>query len=335
MTSPLAHEKVWFEKSKYEDAERQYFESLAKLLGIKNGILDNCKVPLKPSSKPVRILSPAMMDDDIPPPPPPPAVNRKDLPDLTPLQPCSPSCIVKEIILTGSTNPQPSQLQSKDEKRFKPKEAKEKRNKADKKGRERRNVSKDEHKGSPNTPNKNSLAGEVAKARQHIKNSLECMDGIAALATNANVEVVNRINSLEKENSELRNTVSELKSLISKLESRVVKLESQVKTLESKSGATPAKVPSAAPAPKSVPAAPTKQSKEEEEDDDDEPALIAKSNIILDVKPWDDETDMKLMEKAVRAVSTDGLLWGACTKCGYCCFQQGLTYNPHGEVAAS
>lgn len=42
-----------------------------------------------------------------------------------------------------------------------------------------------------------------------------------------------------------------------------------------------------------------------------EPVLIAKSNIILDVKPWDDETDMAAMEKAVRAISTDGLLWGA------------------------
>lgn len=42
-----------------------------------------------------------------------------------------------------------------------------------------------------------------------------------------------------------------------------------------------------------------------------EPVLIAKSNIILDVKPWDDETDMKAMEEAVRSVSTDGLLWGA------------------------
>lgn len=43
-----------------------------------------------------------------------------------------------------------------------------------------------------------------------------------------------------------------------------------------------------------------------------EPTLIAKSNIILDVKPWDDETDMKELEKAVRQVTTDGLLWGAC-----------------------
>lgn len=32
----------------------------------------------------------------------------------------------------------------------------------------------------------------------------------------------------------------------------------------------------------------------------------------MDVKPWDDETDMKELEKAVRQVATDGLLWGAC-----------------------
>ncbi|XP_026321235.1 elongation factor 1-beta' [Hyposmocoma kahamanoa] len=41
------------------------------------------------------------------------------------------------------------------------------------------------------------------------------------------------------------------------------------------------------------------------------PALIAKSSIILDVKPWDDETDMKEMEKHVRSIEMDGLLWGA------------------------
>lgn len=41
------------------------------------------------------------------------------------------------------------------------------------------------------------------------------------------------------------------------------------------------------------------------------PALIAKSSILLDVKPWDDETDMKELEKHVRSVEMDGLLWGA------------------------
>lgn len=42
-----------------------------------------------------------------------------------------------------------------------------------------------------------------------------------------------------------------------------------------------------------------------------ETAIIAKSNIILDIKPWDDETDMKLLEAEVRKIIQDGLLWGA------------------------
>jgi len=41
------------------------------------------------------------------------------------------------------------------------------------------------------------------------------------------------------------------------------------------------------------------------------PALIAKSTIILDVKPWDDETDMAALEQSVRSIETDGLLWGS------------------------
>jgi len=30
----------------------------------------------------------------------------------------------------------------------------------------------------------------------------------------------------------------------------------------------------------------------------------------LDVKPWDDETDLNAMEKAIRSVEADGLVWG-------------------------
>uniref|UniRef100_A0A3Q3XFS8 Uncharacterized protein n=1 Tax=Mola mola TaxID=94237 RepID=A0A3Q3XFS8_MOLML len=40
------------------------------------------------------------------------------------------------------------------------------------------------------------------------------------------------------------------------------------------------------------------------------PTLIAKSSILLDVKPWDDETDMVKLEECVRSVQADGLLWG-------------------------
>ncbi|KAF8567179.1 hypothetical protein P879_08453, partial [Paragonimus westermani] len=40
------------------------------------------------------------------------------------------------------------------------------------------------------------------------------------------------------------------------------------------------------------------------------PAEIAKSNIILDVKPWGDDTDLKEMENLVRSIKADGLYWG-------------------------
>jgi len=41
------------------------------------------------------------------------------------------------------------------------------------------------------------------------------------------------------------------------------------------------------------------------------PAVIAKSSVVLDVKSWGDETDMKEMENAVRSIEMDGLVWGA------------------------
>ncbi|KAG0026631.1 Translation elongation factor 1 beta [Podila clonocystis] len=40
------------------------------------------------------------------------------------------------------------------------------------------------------------------------------------------------------------------------------------------------------------------------------PKTIAKSMCTLDVKPWDDETDMAALEAHVRGISMDGLLWG-------------------------
>ncbi|KAI9051040.1 hypothetical protein LZ554_005148 [Drepanopeziza brunnea f. sp. 'monogermtubi'] len=37
----------------------------------------------------------------------------------------------------------------------------------------------------------------------------------------------------------------------------------------------------------------------------------AKSVVTMDVKPWDDETDMKALEASVRSIEKDGLVWGA------------------------
>lgn len=44
------------------------------------------------------------------------------------------------------------------------------------------------------------------------------------------------------------------------------------------------------------------------------PGPIAKSSIIMDVKPWDDETSLDEMEKLVKGIEMDGLLWGATKK---------------------
>jgi len=41
------------------------------------------------------------------------------------------------------------------------------------------------------------------------------------------------------------------------------------------------------------------------------PKTIAKSVVTLDVKPWDDETDMVALEASVRSIDQDGLVWGA------------------------
>ncbi|KAL0901547.1 hypothetical protein ABMA27_006776 [Loxostege sticticalis] len=181
---------------------------------------------------------------------------------------------------------------------------------------------------TPLALNQSSLANEVAKARQHIKNSLECMDSVAVLAGVPNTELNNKINTLEKENSGLKKAIDDLRNL-------VISLQARVDLLESNSGS---KVESSKPAPAKPAPAPETQDSDDGVDlfgsDDEEesaeaakireerlaaynakkskkPVLIAKSNIILDVKPWDDETDMAAMEKAVRTITCDGLLWGA------------------------
>jgi elongation factor 1-beta len=41
------------------------------------------------------------------------------------------------------------------------------------------------------------------------------------------------------------------------------------------------------------------------------PALIAKTSVLLDCKPWDDETNMDDMLKEIKKIEMDGLVWGA------------------------
>jgi translation elongation factor EF-1beta len=41
------------------------------------------------------------------------------------------------------------------------------------------------------------------------------------------------------------------------------------------------------------------------------PALVAKTSVLLDIKPWDDETDMNEMLKCAKSITKEGLVWGA------------------------
>ncbi|XP_068706049.1 elongation factor 1-delta-like isoform X1 [Montipora foliosa] len=164
---------------------------------------------------------------------------------------------------------------------------------------------------------------EIAKARKKIQETL-------STATSASVIPVGddkRIAQLEEENRHLKKVTGELRSDLEKLTLRVERLEK---------GGTAQPV-----SEKSAP--PKKEVKEEDDDDDDldlfgsdeeeedeeetaerkarlaayhekkkkKPSVIAKSNIILDIKPWDDETDLNAMEASVRSIQCDGLLWGS------------------------
>ncbi|KAI5608816.1 elongation factor-1, delta, a isoform X5 [Silurus asotus] len=205
--------------------------------------------------------------------------------------------------------------------------------------------------GVPSAPQEtdaNGVLQDVVKARQAIQQSLAGVK--AALQTvkphsrpqkprerksSQNVsrsedqsELVSRVKSLELDNKNLHKVVDDLRAMVSKLESRLCMLE------KSPSQASKAaSVPQAAPAPK--PSVVVKDEDDDidlfgsdEEDEEAErikaqrvqeyaakkakkPVLIAKSSIILDVKPWDDETDMAKLEECVRSVQMDGLLWGA------------------------
>ncbi|XP_078087047.1 eukaryotic translation elongation factor 1 delta b (guanine nucleotide exchange protein) isoform X34 [Mustelus asterias] len=171
-----------------------------------------------------------------------------------------------------------------------------------------------------------NILRDIARARENIQKSLA-----GSAVQGADIELCTRVTSLEKENQNLHQVVADLRLALSKLETRLSTLE------KTSTSPKPAICP---PAPCNKPI--TKQSVAEEDGDDDidlfgssddeetaekerireerlreyaakkskKPTLIAKSSILLDVKPWDDETDMAKLEESVRTVQMDGLVWG-------------------------
>ncbi|XP_051989933.1 eukaryotic translation elongation factor 1 delta a (guanine nucleotide exchange protein) isoform X6 [Xyrauchen texanus] len=184
--------------------------------------------------------------------------------------------------------------------------------------------------GVPQTPQvKTALQGNKGHSRP--QKTRERKTSQNASKSEDQSELVSRLKSLELDNKNLHKVVDDLRSVLSKLESRMAVLEkSKAPALKT------AAVTKAAPAQK------PKVEKHNDDDDDDDidlfgsdeedeeaerikaervkeysarkakkPALIAKSSILLDVKPWDDETDMAKLEECVRSIHLDGLLWGA------------------------
>jgi len=194
-------------------------------------------------------------------------------------------------------------------------------NKAECEDAEYRYYAKLHGKSTTEDDSKSSLIAEIAKARQHIKNSLECVDGLAALTSAGTMELQTKLNSLEKENKTLKKVTDDLKNLVIKLEARVVSLE--------KGGvkAAPAAAPAAADDDDDEEVDLFGESDEEESEEKKriteerlkayhekkakKPALIAKTSVLLDIKPWDDETDMDKMLECAKSIEKEGLVWGA------------------------
>jgi len=56
-----------------------------------------------------------------------------------------------------------------------------------------------------------------------------------------------------------------------------------------------------------------KASKEAEKKDK-KPAVVGKTSVVLEVKPWESDTNLDEMEEKIRGINIDGLTWGASKK---------------------
>jgi len=180
-------------------------------------------------------------------------------------------------------------------------------------------------KGPQGGGKKLGLSEQIDQARQLIKNSLECVDGLVSSASSSeDMALVKKLNALEIENKQLKKVTDDLKALVLSLEARVGNLEGGSKTVSS-----PIK-PVAAKAAADDDDDDIDLFGSDDEDEDEEkkriteerlkayhekkakkPQVIAKTSVLLDVKPWDDETDHAKMLESVKSIEMDGLLWGA------------------------
>jgi len=174
---------------------------------------------------------------------------------------------------------------------------------------------------APATPVESKASAMISELKKELNDdSIESMGDVT--------DMLNRVAKLEQENNEIK---AQLQAALARLDQ-----------LEAGSSAAPA-----AAKPAAAPAAPAKQESEEEEDDDmdffgsddeEEDAeaervkaervaaynarkaekaekkgvVAAKSMITLDIKPFDDETDLQALAAKIKSeITMDGLVWGS------------------------
>jgi len=143
----------------------------------------------------------------------------------------------------------------------------------------------------------------------------------SGLSKSEEMALLQKFGALELENKQLKKVTDDLKALVLSLQARVDTLE----------GKKPSAAPAAAkPAPAEDDDDDVDLFGSDDEEDDAEkqriteerlkayhekkakkPKVIAKTSVLFDVKPWDDETDMDAMKESVKSIEMEGLVWGA------------------------
>ncbi|XP_076546261.1 uncharacterized protein LOC117607032 isoform X3 [Osmia lignaria lignaria] len=335
--SALAQEKVWFDKPSYDKAERLYFERMAKVVSHK--IMESCSLKSEVSltnncqdilnsnslsktkskkSKDNQLIISDNISNDITNSKKKMSNTNKDEDEYNMQKKENVEEKQKSVKFKNDTKGEETSPTNDVSKKYNTKEVKEEKNKADTRHRNRGKAKKDAKESKENV-------ASLTRNKQQLPTQ---MDDIAAVA------------GLTAPNDNKKDTVDV--SLVQSLKNIIDKLDERVKALEDKVSLLYTAPPTLAVCP-AKPEPATKQTQEKADDDEDvdlfgsdseakdaeaakireerlaayaakkskKPALIAKSNIILDVKPWDDETDMKAMETKVRKIECDGLLWGA------------------------
>merc|ERR1712064_148207 len=148
----------------------------------------------------------------------------------------------------------------------------------------------------------------------------------SGLSASEEMALVQKLGALEVENQQLKKVTDDLKALVLSLQARVEKIEVS-STLE---GGKPSEAAKSAPAPAEDDDDDVDLFGSDDEEDDEEkkriteerlkaynekkakkPKVIAKTSVLFDVKPWDDETDMEAMKEACKSIEMEGLVWGA------------------------